>query len=84
MKTYDKVTKTANAEGDVVVASGWLDRVGLDNVWFTAPARRGSSVRFGAEALAALLFEGAAQSIFEICGTEKPAALVPSLMRYVA
>lgn len=61
---------------------------GLDKVRFMAPVRVGSSIRLTAKVLAVSKMEGAAQatfeSTFEVEGSEKPAAVVQSIVRYIA
>lgn len=60
---------------------------GLDKVRFMAPVRVGSKIRLSARVLTVTPLEGAVQatfeSTFEIEGTEKPAAVVHSIVRYV-
>lgn len=61
---------------------------GLDRVRFMAPVRVGSRIRLTARVLAVAPLDGAVQatieSAFEIDGSEKPAAVVHSIVRYVA
>lgn len=61
---------------------------GLDRVRFMAPVRVGSKIRLSARVLAVTPLDGAVQatfeSTFEIDGSEKPAAVVHSIVRYVA
>ncbi len=61
---------------------------GLDRVRFMAPVRVGSRIRLTARVLAVAPLDGAVQatveSTFEIEGSEKPAAVVHSIVRYVA
>lgn len=61
---------------------------GLDKVRFMAPVRVGSKIRLSATVLSVTSLEGAVQatfeSTFEIDGSEKPAAVVHSIVRYVA
>lgn len=149
MKVYDGVAGFANAEGDVLGTSDWLEidqaridtfadatgdhqwihvdaeraadgpfgatiahgfltlsllppllnqlyrvdnvrmavNYGLDKVRFMAPVRVGSKIRLTARVLAVTPLEGAVQatfaSTFEIEGSEKPAAVVQSIVRYV-
>lgn len=60
---------------------------GLDKVRFMAPVRVGSRIRLSAKVLAVTPLDGAVQatfeSTFEIEGSEKPAAVVQSIVRYV-
>ncbi|MCX6398442.1 MAG: MaoC family dehydratase [Propionibacteriales bacterium] len=61
---------------------------GLDKVRFMAPVRVGSKIRLTARVLAVTSLEGAVQatfeSTFEIDGSDKPAAVVHSIVRYIA
>ncbi len=61
---------------------------GLDKVRFMAPVRVGSKIRLTARVLSVSPLEGAVQatfeSTFEIEGSEKPAAVVHSIVRYIA
>lgn len=61
---------------------------GLDKVRFMAPVRTGSKVRVVAEVLTVTPLDGAVQavveSVVEVQGSEKPAAVVQSIVRYVA
>lgn len=61
---------------------------GLEKVRFMAPVLVNSKVRLSAKVLSVKALEGAAQatfeSVFEIEGSEKPAAVVQSVVRYVA
>lgn len=60
---------------------------GLDKVRFMAPVPVGSRIRLTATVLTVTPLEGAVQatfeSTFEIEGSEKPAAVVHSIVRYV-
>jgi acyl dehydratase len=60
---------------------------GLDKVRFMAPVPVGSRIRLTARVLAVTPLDGAVQatfeSTFEIEGSEKPAAVVHSIVRYV-
>lgn len=60
---------------------------GLDKVRFMAPVRVGCQIRLSAKVLAVTPLDGAVQatfeSTFEIEGSEKPAAVVQSIVRYV-
>lgn len=60
---------------------------GLDKVRFMAPVRVGSRIRLSARVLTVTPLDGAVQatfeSTFEIEGTEKPAAVVHSIVRHV-
>ncbi|KRA37795.1 MULTISPECIES: MaoC family dehydratase [unclassified Nocardioides] len=150
MKVYDGVAGFANAEGDVLGTSDWLEidqaridtfadatgdhqwihvdaeraaegpfgatiahgfltlsllppllnqlyrvdnvrmavNYGLDKVRFMAPVPVGSKIRLTARVLSVTVLEGAVQSTFEstfeIEGSEKPAAVVHSIVRYIA
>lgn len=150
MKVYDGVTEFANAEGDVLGTSDWLEieqaridqfadatgdhqwihvdparaaegpfgatiahgfltlsllppllnqlyrvdnvrmavNYGLDKVRFMAPVPVGSRIRLTARVLSVTPLDGAVQatfeSTFEVDGSEKPAAVVHSIVRYVA
>ncbi|TWG91684.1 acyl dehydratase [Nocardioides sp. J9] len=59
---------------------------GLDKVRFMAPVRVNSKIRATARVLTATPLEGAVQAVFEttfeIEGSEKPAAVVQSIVRY--
>jgi acyl dehydratase len=59
---------------------------GLDKVRFMAPVRVNSKVRATAKVLAVTPMEGAVQAVFEttfeLDGSEKPAAVVQSIVRY--
>lgn len=61
---------------------------GLDKVRFMAPVRVDSKIRASATILTVTPLEGAVQAVFEttfeIEGSEKPAAVVQSIVRYVA
>ncbi|GAB2869617.1 MaoC family dehydratase [Nocardioides pacificus] len=61
---------------------------GLDKVRFMAPVRVGSKVRAAASVLLVTSLDGAVQAVFEtvfeVEGSEKPAAVVQSIIRYVA
>ncbi|WP_183097291.1 MaoC family dehydratase [Nocardioides pelophilus] len=61
---------------------------GLDKVRFVAPVRVGSKVRVAAKVLKVIPLDGAVQAVFEtvieVEGAEKPAAVVQSIIRYVA
>lgn len=61
---------------------------GLDKVRFMAPVPVGSRIRLTATVLAASKLDGAVQatfqSTFEVEGSEKPAAVVHSIVRYIA
>jgi acyl dehydratase len=61
---------------------------GLDKVRFMAPVRVGSKVRAAATVLNVTPLDGAVQAVFqtvfEVEGSEKPAAVVQSIVRYVA
>jgi acyl dehydratase len=61
---------------------------GLDKVRFMAPVRVGSKIRLSAKVLTVSPLDGAVQatfeSTFEIDGSDKPAAVVHSIVRYVA
>lgn len=61
---------------------------GLDKVRFIAPVPVGSRIRLTAKVASVTPLEGAVQAIFEstfeIEGSEKPAAVVQSIVRYVA
>ena len=149
MKVYDGVAGFANAEGDVLGTSDWLEidqaridtfadatgdhqwihvdaaraaegpfgatiahgfltlsllppllnelyrvdnvrmavNYGLDKVRFMAPVRVGSKIRLTARVLSVTPLEGAVQatfeSTFEIDGSDKPAAVVHSIVRYI-
>ncbi|WP_182379419.1 MaoC family dehydratase [Nocardioides sp. WS12] len=150
MKVYDGVAGFANAEGDVLGTSDWLEidqaridtfadatgdhqwihvdaaraadgpfgatiahgfltlsllppllnqlyrvdnvrmavNYGLDKVRFMAPVPVGSKIRLTATVLSVTSLEGAVQSTFEstfeIEGSDKPAAVVHSIVRYIA
>jgi acyl dehydratase len=60
---------------------------GLEKVRFVAPVRVGSKIRANAKVLAVTPLEGAVQAVFEttfeIEGSERPAAVVQSIVRYV-
>ena len=60
---------------------------GLDKVRFMAPVRVGSRIRATAKVLTVTRLDGAAQAVFEtaveIEGSDKPAAVVQSIVRYV-
>ena len=59
---------------------------GLDKVRFVAPVRVGSKVRASTKVLVVTPLDGAVQATlettFEIDGSEKPAAVVQSIVRY--
>lgn len=59
---------------------------GLDKVRFMAPVRVQSKIRATAKVLTVTAMEGAVQAVFEttfeIEGSEKPAAVVQSIVRY--
>lgn len=61
---------------------------GLDRVRFVSPVPVGSRVRLASRIAEVTSLEGAAQAVFEstfeIDGIEKPAAVVRSIVRYVA
>ena len=61
---------------------------GLDKVRFITPVRVGSKVRVAAKVLTLVPLDGAVQAVFEsvieVEGAEKPAAVVQSIIRYVA
>ncbi len=61
---------------------------GLDKVRFMAPVPVGSRIRITAKVASVTPLDGAVQatfeSIIEIDGSEKPAAVVQSIVRYVA
>ena len=61
---------------------------GLDKVRFITPVRVGSKVRVAAKVLTVVPLDGAVQAVFEsvieVEGAEKPAAVVQSIIRYVA
>lgn len=61
---------------------------GLEKVRFVAPVRVDSRIRLSAKVLSVKALEGAVQatfeSTFEVEGSEKPAAVVQSVVRYVA
>ena len=61
---------------------------GLDKVRFITPVRVGSNVRVAAKVLTVVPLDGAVQAVFEsvieVEGAEKPAAVVQSIIRYVA
>ncbi|KRB80447.1 dehydratase [Nocardioides sp. Root190] len=61
---------------------------GLDKVRFMAPVRVGSKIRLTATVLSVTPLDGAVQAIFEstfeIDGSDKPAAVVHSIVRYIA
>jgi acyl dehydratase len=60
---------------------------GLEKVRFVAPVPVGSKIRATARVLTTTALEGAVQAVFEttfeIDGSEKPAAVVQSIVRYV-
>jgi len=60
---------------------------GLEKVRFMAPVPVGSKIRATAKVLTVTALDGAAQAVFEttfeIEGSEKPAAVVQSIVRYV-
>ncbi len=60
---------------------------GLDKVRFMAPVKVGSKVRAATKVLSVTPLDGAVQAVFEtvfeIDGSEKPAAVVQSIARYV-
>lgn len=60
---------------------------GLEKVRFVAPVRVGSKIRANAKVLTVTPLDGAVQAVFEttfeIEGSERPAAVVQSIVRYV-
>ncbi|WP_370289713.1 MaoC family dehydratase [Nocardioides sp.] len=61
---------------------------GLDKVRFVAPVPAGARIRLSATIVETAALEGAVQAIvestFEIEGVERPAAVVRSIVRYIA